>query len=92
MWVALGLTIGLTALAFVRGKSKVMPTDTRSASLHGDQAKVEFLKRPFEHGTAHSFRRKMSEREQRLLRNRLQEHHCSRLNCDVQIGSILLTR
>ena len=45
MWVALGITIGLTALAVVRGKSKVMPTDTRSASLHGDRAKIEFLKR-----------------------------------------------
>lgn len=45
MWVALGLTIGLTALAVVRGKSKVMPTDTRSASLHGDQARIDFLKR-----------------------------------------------
>ena len=45
IWVAVGITIGLTALAVVRGRGKVMPTDTRSASVHGDPAKIEFLKR-----------------------------------------------
>ena len=45
IWVAVGITIGLTVLGVVRGKSKVTPTDTRSASLRGDAAKIEFLKR-----------------------------------------------
>lgn len=45
MWIALGLTIGLTVLAVVRPRPSAMATDTRSASLQGDAAKLEFLKK-----------------------------------------------
>ena len=45
VWVAIGLTIGLTILSVTRPSPASMNTDTRSASLPSDQAKLEFLKR-----------------------------------------------
>jgi hypothetical protein len=45
MWIALGLTIGLTVLAVSRPRPAAMATDTRSASLQGDPAKLDFLKK-----------------------------------------------
>jgi hypothetical protein len=45
MWIALGLTIGLTVLAVIRPKPAAMATDTRSAALQGDRAKLDFLKK-----------------------------------------------
>jgi hypothetical protein len=45
IWLAVGVTIGLTLLNVFRPKPNLLTTDTRSASLPNDQAKVEFLKR-----------------------------------------------
>lgn len=45
MWLGMGLAIGLTVLAVVRPKPGSRATDTRSASLRDDAAKLEFLKR-----------------------------------------------
>lgn len=45
VWIGVGLAIGLTVLSVIRPRPQSMNTDTRSASLPNDQAKVEFLKR-----------------------------------------------
>jgi hypothetical protein len=45
LWVGVGLALGLTLLNVFRPNSGSMTTNTRSASLPSDQAKVEFLKR-----------------------------------------------
>jgi hypothetical protein len=45
LWVGVGLALGLTLLNFFRPGTGSMTTNTRSASLPSDQAKVYFLKR-----------------------------------------------
>jgi hypothetical protein len=45
MWIGVGLAIGLTILNVARPRPASKNTNTASASLPDDQAKVEFLKR-----------------------------------------------
>jgi hypothetical protein len=45
IWVGVGLAIGLTLLNAFRPGSRDMTTNTRSASLPTEQAKIEFLNR-----------------------------------------------
>jgi hypothetical protein len=45
IWVGLGLAIGMTILNVTRPKPASMNTDTRSAALPNDAAKIEFLRR-----------------------------------------------
>jgi len=45
IWVGVGLAIGLTLLNVFRPGSGSMTTNTRSASMPSDQAKIAFLKR-----------------------------------------------